>query len=86
MLYERHGIVVFPSSHLAHAGAETRDGQHDDVANLLGRRHAGEVLPRDISIACGHIEVPLIVHVAEDGIGPHGGSRELDDVLVLNGS
>lgn len=83
MLHKRHRVVILSGTHLAHTRTEARDGQDDDIADLLGQGHAGEISPGDVPIASGHVKVPLVVHVVEDDIGPHSGPGELNDVLVL---
>ena len=81
MLHKSHRVVIFTGAHLLDARAKARNGQDDDIANLLGCLHSSEVFPGDVALACGHVEIFGVIEEAEDGIGPQRGSGELDDAL-----
>ena len=83
VLDKRHWIVVLSSAHGLDARAETGDGQHDDIANLLGRLHASKVLPGDVALAGAHVEVVRVVEKVEDGICPARRAGEFDDAPVV---
>jgi hypothetical protein len=83
MLHKRHWVVVFASIHLLDAGTETRDGQDNDIANLLRGLHACEVLPSDIALASAHVKEIGIVKEIEDNVGPKPRASKLDNTLVV---
>lgn len=83
MLDKGHGIVVLASAHGLDARAEAGNGQHNDIADLLGGLHAGKVLPGDVALAGAHVKVVGVVEEAKDGVCPAGGAGELDDALVV---
>lgn len=85
VLDECHRVVVLAGAHGLDTRAKARDWQHDDIANLLGCLHAGEVLPRDVALAGFHVEKVGVVEEAKDGIGPARGTGELDYALVVLG-
>ena len=85
VFHKGHRVVVFAGAHLSHAGREAGDWQNDNIADLLSGLHAGELLPGDVALAVGHVEVLRVVEVAEDEVGPERRASELDDVLVVVG-
>lgn len=83
MLHESHWVILLASAHGLDARAETRDGQDDNIADLLGCLHAGEVFPGDVPLAGAHIKVVWIVEIRENGVGPDGWASELDYAFVV---
>lgn len=81
MLDKRHWVVFFAGTHCLDTGAEARNGQNNDIADLLGSLHASEVFPGDVALARAHIEELGVVEVAEDGVGPDSRAGELNDAL-----
>src|SRR4051794_26187197 len=83
VLNKSHGVVIFASAHGLDPRAEAGDGENDDIADLLGRLHTCKVLPGDVTLGGAHIEVVGIVEECENGVGPDGRTRELDDALGI---
>lgn len=83
MLDESHLVVFLTSAHGLNTRAEAGDGQNNNVADLLRRLHAGEVLPCDVALAGAHVEVVRVVEVVENAVGPDRGASKLDYTLVV---
>ena len=82
MLDTRHGVIIFPGTHLTHARTEAGNGKDDDVSDLLDLLHAGEVPPGHIPLAGPHVKVVLIVEIGKHTIRPEGRTGKLDDAIA----
>ena len=85
MLHKSHRVIFLASAHCLDARAEARNGQDDNIANLLRLLHAREVGKSDVATAGAHVEIGRIVEEGENAIGPQPGPSELDYAFVVLG-